>query len=80
MADSYLKYVASSMRSYYKDFSKYAKGRAPECKVAWVTSFTPVEILDCLGIEYIYPHMPFVVRCRLFACHERSFHKDIAQC
>ena len=55
MADSYLKYVASSMRSYYKDFSKYAKGRAPECKVAWVTSFTPVEILDCLGIEYIYP-------------------------
>ena len=55
MTDSYLKYVASSMRSYYKDFSKYAKGRAPECKIAWVTSFTPVEILDCLGIEYIYP-------------------------
>ena len=55
MADSYLKYVASSMRSYYKDFSKYAKGRAPEQKVAWVTSFTPIEILDALGIEYIYP-------------------------
>ena len=55
MADSYLKYVASSMRSYYKDFSKYAKGRQPEQKVAWVTSFTPIEILDALGIEYIYP-------------------------
>ena len=43
------------MRSYYKDFSKYAKGREPEQKVAWVTSFTPIEILDALGIEYIYP-------------------------
>ena len=43
------------MRSYYKDFSKYAKGREPSQKVAWVTSFTPIEILDALDIEYIYP-------------------------
>lgn len=55
MPDSYLVHVASAMRSYYKDFSKYAKGRVPSQKVAWVTSFTPVEILDALGIEYIYP-------------------------
>ena len=55
MPDSYLVHVAGAMRSYYKDFSKYAKGRAPAQKVAWVTSFTPVEILDALDIEYIYP-------------------------
>ena len=55
MPDSYLVHVAGAMRSYYKDFSKYAKGRLPSQKVAWVTSFTPVEILDALGIEYIYP-------------------------
>ena len=55
MPDSYLVHVAGAMRSYYKDFSKYAKGRVPTQKVAWVTSFTPVEILDALDIEYIYP-------------------------
>lgn len=43
------------MREYYADFSKYAKGRQPERKVAWVSSFTPVEILESLGMEYIYP-------------------------
>jgi hypothetical protein len=55
MPDSYLVHVAGAMRSYYKDFSKYAKGREPSQKVAWVTSFTPIEILDALDIEYIYP-------------------------
>ena len=43
------------MREYYRDFSKYAKGKAPERKVAWVTAFTPVEILEALDIAYYYP-------------------------
>lgn len=43
------------MREYYKDFSKYAKGQPPEKKVAWITSFTPVEILEALDISYYYP-------------------------
>lgn len=46
---------AKLMRDYYKNFSKYAKGRKPEQKIAWVTSFTPVEILEALGIAYYYP-------------------------
>ena len=46
---------AKLMREYYKDFSKYAKGRAPERKVAWVTAFTPIEILEALDISYYYP-------------------------
>ncbi len=43
------------VRDYYKYFSKYARGKAPEKKVAWVTSFTPVEILSALDMEYYYP-------------------------
>jgi benzoyl-CoA reductase/2-hydroxyglutaryl-CoA dehydratase subunit BcrC/BadD/HgdB len=43
------------MRDYYKYFSKYAKGKTPDKKVAWVTAFTPVEILEALGISYYYP-------------------------
>lgn len=43
------------MKEYYKDFSKYAKGKQPEKKVAWVTAFTPVEILEALDISYYYP-------------------------
>ena len=43
------------MREYYKDFSKYAKGKTPEKKVAWITAFTPVEILEALDIAYYYP-------------------------
>lgn len=43
------------MKDYYKDFSKYARGRKPEHKVAWVTSFTPIEILESLDIDYYYP-------------------------
>ncbi|MDR2044988.1 MAG: 2-hydroxyacyl-CoA dehydratase family protein [Clostridium sp.] len=46
---------AKLMKDYYKDFSKYAKGRLPEHKVAWVTAFTPVEILEALEIRYFYP-------------------------
>ena len=46
---------AQLMRDYYKDFSKYARGRIPEKKVAWVTSFAPIEILEALGISYYYP-------------------------
>ena len=36
---------AGLLRDYYKWFSKYAKGKKPDKKVAWVTSFAPVEIL-----------------------------------
>ncbi len=55
MAQLYLQLQAKLMRDYYRDFTKYAKGRKPERKVAWVTAFTPVEILEALDIEYIYP-------------------------
>lgn len=55
MAQSTLQLQAKLMKEYYKDFSKYAKGRAPEKKVAWVTAFTPVEILEALDISYYYP-------------------------
>ena len=46
---------AKLMKDYYKGFSKYAKGKSPERKVAWVTAFTPVEILEALNISYFYP-------------------------
>ena len=55
MADSYLKLQTKLMREYYKYFSKYAKGKKPEKRVAWVTSFTPIEILEALDILYYYP-------------------------
>ena len=55
MAQSSIQLQAKLMRDYYKDFSKYAKGKAPARKVAWVTAFTPVEILEALNISYIYP-------------------------
>lgn len=55
MAQSSVQLQAKLMREYYKDFSKYAKGRPAARKVAWVTSFTPVEILEVLDIAYIYP-------------------------
>lgn len=46
---------AKLMREYYQDFSKYAKGKPPAHKTAWVTAFTPVEILEALDIGYVYP-------------------------
>ncbi len=46
---------AKLMREYYQDFSKYAKGKPPVHKTAWVTAFTPVEILEALDIGYVYP-------------------------
>lgn len=55
MEQSAMQLQAKLMKEYYKDFSKYAKGRRPEGKVAWVTAFTPVEILEALGISYYYP-------------------------
>lgn len=55
MGQNYIKLQTKLLREYYKDFSKYAKGRQPERKVAWVTAFTPVEILEALGIDYYYP-------------------------
>ncbi len=55
MANTIVRLQTKLMREYYKDFSKYAKGRQPENKVAWVTAFTPVEILEALGISYYYP-------------------------
>ena len=55
MAENFVKLQTKLLREYYKDFSKYAKGRLPKGKVAWVTAFTPVEILEALGIDYYYP-------------------------
>ncbi len=55
MAQSVVKLQSSLMREYYKYFSKYSRGKTPENKVAWVTSFTPVEILEALDILYYYP-------------------------
>jgi benzoyl-CoA reductase/2-hydroxyglutaryl-CoA dehydratase subunit BcrC/BadD/HgdB len=55
MAQSISKIQTRLMRDYYKYFSKYAKGTAPENKVAWVTAFTPVEILEAVGVSYYYP-------------------------
>lgn len=55
MGQSSIQLQAKLTREYYRDFSKYAKGRTPERKVAWVTAFTPVEILEALDIEYIFP-------------------------
>lgn len=55
MALSIGKIQTRLMRDYYKYFSKYAKGKTPDKKVAWVTAFTPVEILEALGISYYYP-------------------------
>ena len=55
MAQSILQMKSRLLRGYYKDFSKYAKGRLPEKKVAWVTAFVPVEILEALDISYYYP-------------------------
>lgn len=55
MEQSLVQLQTKLMKEYYKDFSKYAKGRAIENKVAWVTAFTPVEILEALNISYYYP-------------------------
>lgn len=55
MAQTIVRIQTRLMKDYYKDFSKYAKGRTPENKVAWITAFTPVEILEALGISYYYP-------------------------
>ena len=55
MAQTIVRLQTKLMREYYRDFSKYAKGKAPERKVAWVTAFTPVEILEALDIAYYYP-------------------------
>ena len=55
MAYSIGKLQTQLMREYYKYFSKYAKGRVPEKKVAWVTSFAPIEILEALDMLYYYP-------------------------
>lgn len=55
MGRSIVKIQANLLREYYKDFSKFARGKSPEKKVAWVTSFTPIEILEALEISYCYP-------------------------
>lgn len=55
MAGSLVKLQASLTRDYYKYFSKYANGKTSGKKIAWVTAFTPVEILEALEIAYYYP-------------------------
>ncbi len=55
MAQTFVRIQTRLMKDYYKHFSKYSKGVEPENKIAWVTAFTPVEILEALGISYYYP-------------------------
>lgn len=55
MAQTIVGMQTKLMMEYYKGFSKYARGKKPENKTAWVTAFTPVEILETLGISYYYP-------------------------
>lgn len=55
MAQTIVGMQTKLMKEYYKGFSKYTKGKKQEDKVAWVTAFTPVEILEALGISYYYP-------------------------
>ncbi len=55
MVESAIKLQSTLMREYYKYFSRYARGAKPDKKVAWVTAFTPVEILETLGMYYYYP-------------------------
>jgi len=55
MAKATIMLQAKLIKEYYKYFSKYAKGNSSEKKVAWITAFTPVEILEALDISYYYP-------------------------
>ena len=55
MAQTIVRLQTKLMKEYYRDFSKYARGRTPGRKTAWVTAFTPVEILEALDIAYYYP-------------------------
>ncbi len=55
MAQTIVRIQTRLMKEYYKDFSKYTRGKIPEHKVAWITAFTPVEILEALDIAYYYP-------------------------
>ena len=55
MAQSISRLQSQIMRDYYMNFSKYSKGNKPNKKVAWVTSFAPIEILEALDILYYYP-------------------------
>ena len=55
MANTIVRMQTRLLKDYYKYFSKYAKGEPPLQKVAWVTAFTPVEILEALGVAYYYP-------------------------
>lgn len=55
MAQTITRIQTKLMKEYYQYFSKYARGKESPKKVAWVTSFTPVEILEALNIAYYYP-------------------------
>ena len=55
MAQTITRIQTQLMKEYYQYFSKYARGKESPKKVAWVTSFTPVEILEALDISYYYP-------------------------
>ena len=55
MAQTIVRLQTKLMKDYYKGFSKYSKGRTHDKTVAWVTAFTPVEILEALDISYYYP-------------------------
>lgn len=55
MAQTIIRLQAKLMKEYYQYFSRYAKGGRSQCKVAWITAFAPVEILEALGISCYYP-------------------------
>jgi benzoyl-CoA reductase/2-hydroxyglutaryl-CoA dehydratase subunit BcrC/BadD/HgdB len=50
MKKSLFKFLEIS-KDYYQKFAQKRRGSV----LAWVTSFTPVEILSAMGIDYIYP-------------------------
>ncbi len=78
MVESAIKLQSTLMREYYKYFSKYARGAAPDKKVAWVTAFTPVEILETLGMYYYYPESYAAVIAA--SNKEQSFLEKSEQC
>ena len=57
MAQTIIRIQTKLMKEYYQYFSKYAKGKQQECKVAWITAFAPVEILETLVQRFFDAHI-----------------------
>lgn len=78
MVESVIKLQSTLIKEYYKYFSRYARGSEPDKKVAWVTAFTPVEILETLGMYYYYPESYAAVIAA--SNKEQSFLEKSEQC